>query len=166
MLNEIPEQFVEGINEAAEQSYEDTLVITEFVGTGIYYNPSVSYLLTRLEMMLTFGDIPPDGKLDVHVSSDYGLKPSDIELSSASLVPKKLQADWNEIRVEPVSLVKGRSYWLIINPNRCRTALIKARKGSESTFCVKRAEKWTEAPDEFKHGSVMVRFYGKILPVS
>jgi len=165
MINEMPEQFVEGLNEAAEQSYEDTLVITEFVGIGILYVPSLSYLLTRLEMMLAFGDIPPNGKLDVHVSSDYGLKPSDIELSSASLVPKKLQGDWNEIRVGPVSLVKGRRYWLIINPNRCRTALIKARKGSESTFCVKRAEIWTKAPEEFK-GSVMIRFYGKIIPVS
>lgn len=166
MINEIPEQFVEGINEAAEQSDEDTLPITRFAGIGIQYTPSLSYLLTKSEIMLTFGNIPPNIKLDVQISSDYGDKPSDIELSSASFAPRKVYGDWNEIALKPVSLVKDRKYWLIINPNRCPTALIKPRIGNKCTFYVKMGERWTTPPAEFQDGSVMVKFYGKIIPVS
>lgn len=167
MINEIPEQFVEGINEAAEQSNEDALAITQFAGIGIRYIPFLSYLLTKLEIMLTFGDIPPNIKLDVQISSDYGDKPSDIELSSASFTPKKVYGDWNAITLKPVSLVKHSTYWLIINPNRCPTALIKARmRRNTCTFYVKRGERWTTPPAEFQDGSVMVKFYGKIIPVS
>lgn len=166
MINEISEQFVEGFNEAAEQSYEGNLVITRFAGIGMQYTPSLSYLLTRLEIMLTFGEIPPNSNLDVQISSDYGDKPSDIELSSASFAPKMARGDWNEIALKPVSLVKDRKYWLIINPNRCPTALLQAKTGDECTFYVKIGEKWETPPAEFKDGKVMVKFYGKIIPVS
>lgn len=166
MINEISEQFVEGFNEAAEQRYEDTLGITRFAGIGIAYTPSMSYLLTKLEIKLTFGDLPPDSNLNVQICSDYRDKPSDIELSSASFVPKSIYGDWNEITLKPVSLVKNRKYWLTINPNRCPTALIQAKTGDECTFCVQIGEKWETPPAEFKDGKVMVRFYGKIIPVS
>ena len=165
MINEIPEQFVEGFNEAAEQPYEDAIEITRFAGIGIQYTPSLSYLLTKLEIMLTFGDTPPKRNLNVQISSDYRGKPSDIELSSASFVPKKAYGDWNEIALKPVSLVKHRRYWLIINPNRCPTGLVQAKTGDEYTLCVKKVERWA-TPEEFKGGKVMVRFYGKIIPVS
>jgi hypothetical protein len=176
MINDLPEQFVEGINEAAEQLYDEAIDITRFTGVGIQYTPSLSYLLTKVEIMLSFGNIPADGMLDLQVSSDYGDRPSDIKLTSVSFKPKKVYGDWYEIAFNPVSIVKDRKYWLIINANRYQTALIRAKTGNDCTFSVRRGEKWrtltkTSAgmaiPEEFIGGkAIMVRFYGRIIPLS
>ncbi|MGB5926457.1 MAG: hypothetical protein WBH01_10320 [Dehalococcoidia bacterium] len=165
MTNGILEQFVEGFNEAAEQSYEDAIEITRFAGIGIEYTPSVNYIPTRLEIMLSFGRISPKRNLTVQISSDYRGKPSDIELTSGSLAPKKEYGDWNEIELKPVLLIRDRKYWLIINPNRCPTALIQAKTGDEYELSMKQGERWV-TPEGFKSGKVMVRFYGKIASVS
>lgn len=168
MLNELfPVHFVEGLNEGAEPSGEGTIVITSYSGTGLQYIPTVSYILTRLEIILTFGEIPEGAEIRVNLCSDYDEKPSDIVLGSGSFVPEKgVLGGWQEVTLKPISVIRNRKYWVTIHPNRCPTALIRAEKGQGSVLSVKTETRWKTPPERVKVGEVMLRFYGIILPIS
>ncbi len=167
MLDELfPVQFVEGLNEGAEPSEEDNIVITTYSGFGVQYIPSLSYSLTRLEMMLTFGNFREGTQITVELCSDYDEKPSDIILSSGSFVPKVVYGGWKEVTLKPVSVIKKKKYWVIVHPNGCPTAFMKADKGKGYALSVKRDAKWRTPPDNLKEGEVMLKFYGRILPLS
>lgn len=169
MLDEIcPVQFVEGLNEGAEPSDydEDVIVITSYSGFGIQYAPSLSYILTRLEIMLTFGDIPEGAQIRVDLYSDYEDKPSDIVLSSGSFIPKVVERGWKEVILEPVAVIRGRKYWVTIHPNRCPTVVSEAKKGHGFMLSGKRDEKWRTPFDDIEKGKVMLRFYGRVVPIA
>ena len=167
MLDELfPVHFVEGLNEGAEQFYEDTMVITRYSGTGIQYTPQVSYVMTKLEIMMTFGDLPPKARIGVNLCWDYDEKPSDIILSSGDFVPKTAHGGWCEVTLKPISVIKGRKYWVTIHPNGCPTALIRAEKGRDCLLSVRTERKWEAPPEEVRYCKVMLRFYGRILPFS
>ena len=170
MLDEIcPVQFVEGLNEGAESSEEGTIRITQFSGFGVQYIPSLSYSLTRLEIMFTFGDIPEGAEIRVDLCSDYDEKPSDIVLSSGSFPPKTPYAGWREVMLKPISVIRNRKYWVTIHPNRCPVALIEADKGQGYILSGKRDTRWkTPSVDNVlvEKGKVMLRFYGRVLPIS
>lgn len=167
MLDEIcPVQFVEGMNEGAELSDEDTIIITEYSGFGIQYIPSLSYILTGLEMMLVFGNFREGTQITVEISSDYDEKPSGIILSSGSFVPKVLYAEWREVTLKPVSVIRNKKYWVVVHPNRCPTGFVKADKGKGYVLGGKRDAKWRTLPDNLKEGEVMLKFYGRVMPVA
>lgn len=168
MLDELfPVQFVEGLNEGAEPSDEGTIVITSYMATGLQYTPQVSYVLTRLEIMLTFGDIPDGTQMRVDLCSDYDEKPSDIVLSSGNFIPEKgALGGWQEVKLNPVSVIRNRKYWVTIHPNRCPIAFIKAEKGQGFELSVKTDNRWKIPPDHVKVGEVMMKFYGRILSIS
>lgn len=167
MLDELfPVQFVEGINEGAEPSNKETIVISNYSGTGLQYIPKVSYSLTRLEIMFTFGNIPEGAEIKVDLCSDYDEKPSDIVLSSGSFPPKTVYGGWREVTLKPVSVIRNRKYWVTIHPNRCPTALIRAQEGQGCLFSVRTDTRWEIPPDTVKEGKVMLRFYGRVLPIS
>lgn len=167
MLDELfPIQFVEGLNEGAEPSEEDSIVITRYSGFGIQYIPSLSYSLTGLEMMLVFGDFREGTQISVEISSDYNEKPSDIILSSGSFVPKVVYGEWREVTLKPVSVIRNKKYWVIVHPNGCPTSFVKADKGKGYILSGKRDAKWRTPLDSLKEGEVMLKFYGRILPIS
>lgn len=167
MLDELfPVQFVEGLNEGAEQLDEETIVITQYLGIGLQYVPQVSYSLTRLEIMITFGDLPKEAQITVGLCSDYDDKPSDIVLTSGSFVPKGVYGGWQEVILKPVSVIRGKKYWVTINPNGCPTALIRAEKGKGCLLIVRMGKKWKAQPEDIKDGRVMLKLYGRILPLS
>ncbi len=169
MLDEIcPVQFVEGMNEGAELSGEDSFVITSYSRVGIQYIPSLSYSLAGLEIMLVFGDFRKGTQIAVEISSDYDGKPSDIILSAGSFVPEALYAEWREVTLKPVSVLKNTKYWVTIHPNRCPTALVVPKDGKDYTLSVKPGinSKWETPPDDTENHKVMLRFYGRILPIS
>ncbi len=81
MLDEIcPVQFVEGLNEGADLSDVESVVITYYSSVGLQYIPKVSYSLTRLEIMLTFGDFLEGAQIRVELCSDYEDKPMSASL--------------------------------------------------------------------------------------
>lgn len=167
MLDKLfPEQFVEGINEGEEYLDDTMFEITDYLGTGLQYIPKTSYSLTRLQVILTFGEIPKDTQIRVDLCSDYNGKPSDIVLGSGSFVPKGVHIEWQEVAFKPISLIKKWNYWITIHPNGCPTALIEAQKGQSLVLSVRRGNKWSILPAELKEGKVMLRFYGRILPIS
>ncbi|MFC1865954.1 hypothetical protein ACFLYB_04510 [Chloroflexota bacterium] len=167
MLDKLfPEQYVEGINECESFNYdENPIVITQFLGTGIQYIPKTSYSLTRLQIVLVFGELPQDASIEFNLQSDYGDEPSDIVLRSANFVPVEVGAGWKEIKCEPVSLVKGRKYWLAIHPKGCPTVITQAVKGDNIPISFKALNRWKKSPDVAK-GKIMLRFFGRIFPVS
>ncbi|MFC2067306.1 hypothetical protein ACFLUO_09750 [Chloroflexota bacterium] len=166
MLDELfPVQFVEGINEEAELPDEKVIVITSYSGIGLQYVPKVSYSLTKLEVVLTFSDIPQGAKIRIDLNSDYNGKPTnDIILSTGSIIPEGV-GGWQQVNLQPVSLIKGRKYWVTIHPNGCPVALIKTEKGKSVTLSVKAEDRWA-TPTEDIRGKVMLRFYGRIFPTS
>lgn len=167
MLDELfPEQFVEGVNEGEEQPDETTIEITHYLGTGLQYIPKTSYSLTRLQVILTLGEIRKDTQIRVDLCSDYNGKPSDIVLGSGSFVPKRGYGEWQEVVFKPVSLIKNWNYWITIHPSGCPTALLQAQKGQSLVLSVRSLNKWGIPPAEPKEGKVMLRFYGRILPIS
>ena len=167
MLDEIcPVQFVDGLNEGAEPSGGDSIVITKYSGTGIQYIPKVSYSLTKLEMMMTFGYLPQEAQIKVNLCSDYDERPSDIILSSGSFVPKSVYAGWYEVTLKPVSVIKNKKYWITVHPNGCPTGLIRAGKGESCLLSVMTDNRWAAPPEDIKDGKVMFKLYGRIFPVS
>lgn len=169
MLDEIcPIQFVEGLNEGADLSDVDSVVITYYSSVGLLYIPKVSYSLTRLEIMLTFGDFLEGTQIRVELCSDYEDKPGDIILSSGSFVPKEVYGGWREVTLKPVSVIKNMKYWVTIHPNGCPTAFIAPKKGKDYTLSVKTGtnSKWETPPEDVNSRKVMLRFHGRIFPVS
>lgn len=172
MLDEIcPVQFVEGVNEGEEQLDETTIEITHHLGTGLQYIPKTSYSLTRLQVILILGETilgetRKDTQIRVDLCSDYKGKPSDIVLGSGSFVPKRGYGEWQEVAFKPVSLIKNWNYWITIHPSGCQVALLQAQKGQSLVLSVKSLNKWGIPPAEPKEGKVMLRFYGRILPIS
>ncbi len=167
MLDELfPVQFVEGLNEVAEPSDEDTIVITRYLGAGIQYIPQVSYILTRLEIMLVFGDFQKEAQITINVCTDYNDKPSDIVLSSGSFVPKSVYQEWREVTLKPTSMIRNRKYWVTIHHNGFPTGLVRAEKGKDWLLSVKRDKRWGAPPEDIKDGKVMLRFHGRILAIS
>jgi len=169
MLDELlPVQFVEGLNEGADVSDVDSIVITSYSSVGLQYIPTVSYSLTRLEIMLTFGNYRKDAQIRVELCSDYQDKPSDIVISSGSFVPKTLYGAWREVTLKPVSVIRNTPYWVTILPNGCPTAFIAPKEGKDYTLSVKASinSKWETPPEDVNNRKVMLRFYGRILPIS
>lgn len=166
MLDELfPVQFVEGLNEGAELSDINSLVITGYSGVGIQYTPSLSYSLTKLETILTFGNSLDGAEIKICIYSDYKDKPSDIQLSSGSFVPKKVYGEWRIVTLNPISIIKGRRYWITIHPNGYAVAFVIPKTGQNSILSFKKFKKWEALPEYAEGGKVMFKFYGRILPV-
>ena len=169
MLDEIcPVQFVDGMNEGAETSDVESIVITTYSCVGILYIPKVSYSLASLEMMLGFGDFQKGAQINVELCSDYEDKPSDIVISSGSFDPKTVYGGWREVTLKPVSVLKNMKYWVKIHPNGFPMAFIAPKEGTDYTLSVKPGthSKWETLPEDVSSRKVMLRFHGRILPVS
>ncbi len=167
MLDELfPVQFVEGLNEGADPSDEEAIGITGYLGTGIQYIPKVSYSLTRLEMMMAFGDLPEEAQIEVNLRTDYDERPSDIILSSGSFVPRSVYGEWHEVTLRPVSVIRNNKYWITIHPKGCPTALIRAEKGESYLLSFRPDRRWKARPEDIPDGKVMFKLYGRIIPIS
>ena len=169
MLDELcPIQFVEGMNEGAETSDVESIVITCYSRVGILYIPKVSYSLTSLEIMLTFGDYQNGAQINVELCSDYEDKPSDIVISSGSFDPKTFYGGWREVTLKPVSVLRNMKYWVTIHPNGFPMAFLAPKNGTDYTLSVKTGtnSKWETPPEDISSRKVMLRFHGRVFPVS
>ena len=169
MLDEIcPVQFVEGMNEGAVTQNVETIVISGYSLIGLPYTPKVSYSLVRLEMMLTFGQFREGAQIEVELRSDYDEKPSDIILSSGSFVPKRVYGEWREVTLNPISVLRNTRYWVTIRTGGCPTAFVAPKEGTDYELSVLAgvSSKWEIPPEDVKNRKVMLRFHGRILPVS
>lgn len=169
MLDEIcPVQFIEGMNEGAETSDVESIVITRYSCVGILYIPKVSYSLTSLEIMFTFGEFLEGTQITIELCSDYDEKPSDIILSSGSFVPKEVYGGWREVTLKPISVLRNTKYWVTIHPTGYPTAFVAPKEGKDYTLSVKTGtnSKWETPTEDVNSRKVMLRFYGRIFPVS
>ena len=168
MLDEIcPIQFVEGMNEGAETSDVESIVITTYSCVGILYVPKVSYSLTSLEVMLTFGQFREGTQIAVELCSDYEDKPSDIVLGSGNFAPKELYGRWREVTLNPISVLRNTKYWVTIH-HGCAAAFIAPKDGKDYTLSVKTgaSSEWKTLTGDVGSRKVMLRFYGRVFPVS
>lgn len=165
MLDEIsPVQFIEGVNECAEAA--DTYINTmNYSGVAIEYIPKVSYSLKKLSIFLTHQEPLDGGKYKVALCSDYKDNPSNIPLSKGAWVSSGKLGEWQEVELEkPAVVVHNNKYWLTIDLDRGNIGLPMATEGDESALRF-RGEKIWRTDDRFKTDKVMLRFYGRVLPI-
>lgn len=165
MLDEIsPVQFIEGVNECAEAA--DTSIKTmNYSGVAIEYIPKVSYSLKKLSIFLTHQEPIGGGKYKVALCSDYKNNPSDIPISKGEWVSSVKSEEWQEIEFEkPAVVVRNKKYWLTIDLDRGNIGLPMAIEGDESALRFRGKKKWG-TDDMFKTDKVILKFYGRVLPI-
>lgn len=172
MLDAIcPIQFIEGINEGGEfeKEFEEACISARnYSSLSIQYNPKLSYSLAKLEILLAYGEMPPESKISVTVRSNYDDKPSDMVLSHGTIVPKKRHSlvwDWEEIELQPVVLLRNNKYWVTIDTAHGFFGIVTAKVGDEPVVKVRIDTKWTPYGDSPK-SRIMLKFFGRVLPTS
>ena len=165
MLDDIcPVQFIEGTNEYAEAG-DDYINTRGYSGVAIEYVAKTSYSLKKLDIFLTEQAPVDGGKYKVALCLDHDNSPSDIVLSEGAWARKEIFGDWQEVELDkPVVVVCNKKYWLTIDLDKGSIGLPIAKEGKESTLRFRGLKKWT-THDIFKTDRVMLRFYGRILPI-
>ena len=173
MLDEIcPIQFIEGINECGEYVQKSVIGMQSYPVMAIEYIPKSSYSLTKLEICLFLPPrVPEEKTIRVALYSDYNGNPSDIVLTEGTFVPnfskEKHQFIWQEIQLSPVVVSPNNKYWVTVYPQPLSIALVDADEGVDSTLRVKKNNnKWDTLPNHIKESKVMLRFYGRVLPMA
>lgn len=168
MLDEIcPVQFVEGINECAKASEEEYINTMGYSGIAIEYEPKLTYSLRRFQIFVILAESSPEGfQHQVALCADHKNNPSDIVLSKGTWVSETgyIQG-WQEVELEPVVVIRGKKYWLTIDLNERRIDLPISKEGEVSALRFRGGKKWI-THDIFKTDRVILRFYGRILPIN
>jgi len=166
MLDEIcPVQFVEGVNECAEAT-DDYINTMEYSGVAIEYTPTLSYSLKRVDIFLTHQQPSNENKYKVALCTDYGNKPSDIVLSKGEWAWRDVLGDWQRVELEPVVVTCNKKYWLTIDLDKGNIGLpiAQGEEAKEVSLRFRGEYKWV-IHGKFKKDKVMLRFYGRILPI-
>ncbi|MBA7604142.1 hypothetical protein ES703_11261 [subsurface metagenome] len=166
MLDEIsPVQFIEGVNEYAEPLEDQGINTRGYSGVAIEYLPKLSYTLKKLDIFLKHKEPPHEGKCKVALcTSDPKGNPSDIVLSEGGFAWKQTLGDWQQVELEPIVVRPSNKYWLTIDLDGGYIVLPIAKEGDESALRFRGKERW-RTHDLFKANKVMLRFYGRVLPV-
>lgn len=157
-----PVQFIEGRNKFAE--YGKTLDVDR--GIYVEYIPKVSHCIYRLDMFLEWAGLiirPQDNRLVIY--ADYLDHPTDIVLTEGNMrfdMGEAPSQGWRTVEMNyPVVLIAHKRYWLSFVDPETEFKYCVAAKGDEIITKLKDGEKW-ETKDEL----LMIRFYGRILPLA
>ena len=176
MLDEIcPVQFIEGINECGKCNTQNFLDIQGYQFVAIEYNPESTYCLTALEILIDHSPALGAREFDIALHSDYDGRPSDIILSRGKLATKVNSesvgtqfvrfVDWGKVDLNPVVVIRSSKYWITTRPDGRQLSLATAVDGDTTNMMAAESGKWR--PDKlFSDWKCMLRFYGRILPVS
>jgi hypothetical protein len=168
MLNDIcPIQFIEGINECAKIA-DDYINTKEYHGVAIDYCPKLTYSLNKFDIFLVHQQMPTGDKYKVALCSNYDDKPSDILLSQGEWACGQERLNvWQEVELEkPVVVIRGNKYWLTIELGTGNIGLpIAVGEDVKETTLKFQGHKLWVSNTRFKTGKVMLKFYGRVLPV-
>ncbi len=169
MLDELcPIQFIEGINYYEKYDLGDLVYMSSYNELAIQYKAEKSYCLTSVEPFILTNASTQEIEVAVKLYSDYDENPSDIMLSSGSLTPqipreKAYLHKWQGVALKPVSIIRGNKYWLAIS--NAQICLQVAEKGVDCVLKARGETKWF-SPKDNPTSKIMLRFYGRVLPVT
>lgn len=168
MLDEIyPVQFVEGINHFEEFIDDQFIKTTGFSRVAIQFIPKLSYSLNAIEVfMVVEYQSHRESSFEVAVCPDFHDHPGNIQITEGTWVASEQQLAWQTMSFQkPVVVINSKKYWLTINLDSRRIGLVIAKQGDETPLRVAGAQRW-RAEDSLKPQRFMLRFYGRILPLS
>jgi len=169
MLDELPSQYIEGINENVELHIDDDhiIVMRSFKKIAIKYTPKISSLVSHINLPILNND--KECIVPASIYSDYNNNPG-VQLlgdeNSSIQTTNPFAADWQSINLQPVVLVSGVSYWLVLNIESGVWVLPVVTNVSEpiaTPVRISRENRWTYYRNENEY-PIMLRAYGKVLP--
>ncbi|MFC2003447.1 hypothetical protein ACFLV4_05845 [Chloroflexota bacterium] len=168
MLDEIcPVQFIEGINENGKIERENFIQIRGYQNVAIRFTPNRTFLLSRLEICLVWGNFNKQEEYGVKLCSDYKNNPTDTVLREGKLVfdVTKSGYGWCIIDLnEPIVVFARNNYWLCFDSYDALFSLLKATEGDEILFREYTGSDWFgESTDKYRF---MFRFYGRVVPIA
>jgi len=172
MLDDLfPVQFIEGINECAGYTVDDDYILSmsNFVKTAIEYKPTISSILSRVDILiLTTEQTEANKRINASIYSDYHGSPSDIPLRVIDTFQMQVpgegyQVYWQEIKLTPVVLVCNIPYWLVLDVDQSAWAFVLAKDGKQTNLLVKKDKRWKDFKEP-ANTKVMVRFFGRVIP--
>ena len=178
MIDEIcPVQFIEGINQYAEYDTKNFLDTQSYLSIAIEYRPKFTYCLAQIEILAGYIAVLGVGEFEVALYPDYEGKPGNIILSRGTLAidiseeVARMQSgriyDWQTVEFNPVVVIRDNKYWIVINPEGKKLTLCTAVAGEPTNMMIRDEGQWrTDQIFVFGSWQCMLRFYGKILPVS
>ena len=156
-----PVQFIEGRNKFAESAKASDISNSAY----IEYVPKVSYSISRMDIFIAWSGESESRNNRLVIYADYLDHPTDIVLTEGNMAVKADEPDgqgWRTVEMEqPVVLIAHKRYWLRFTDIKTAFVFCVAEKGDEITVKTKSGDKW-----ETKNGILMLRFYGRILPVA
>jgi hypothetical protein len=158
-----PVQFIEGRNKYAEPDGKPSDISPE---AYIEYVPRVSYSIARIDMFLAWtSKIKEDQNNRLVIYADYLEHPTDIVLTDGNMRFEEGEypfENWRTIEIpQPVVLIAHKRCWLrFVNPET-EFVFHAGAKGDQIVTKSKANDKW-----ETKSDVLMLRFYGRILPLA
>ena len=169
MINELfPVQFIEGINEFARFDTSQSLQANDFGGgIAIAYTPRLNYSLCRIDIVAeVHPELLAQDRIKFSIRVNHDEKPSDITLSNGKFSQELSNTYRQTIKLDsPVVLFVGRKYWLAFERTGDEYLVFPIVLGDvKSELRFKGGSKWV-VENAFKTWSVVVRFYGRIVPI-
>jgi hypothetical protein len=157
-----PVQFIEGRNKYVEPEKPSEISPTAY----IEYVPRVSYSLARVDIFINLAAAVSEHQDNRFVIyADYLEHPTDIMLTEGNMSfepgEQPLQS-WRTIEIaRPVVLIAHKRYWLQFAENKTEFAFVSGSKGDQIVTKSRPDKHW-----ETKSDVLMLRFYGRILPLA
>lgn len=175
MINDLPIQFIDGINESAEEIVSSLHLLEmeqRYKAIAIKYTPKFSAILSRIDLPILNGDEIFEVRASIY--SDYnglpGVQLTDDALSKIQLTGHRI-VEWQSIEMNPATVVSGKVYWFILYVNYASFSLLQAEdRGFTAKTSLKilysQKDRWEDylKDDNDKSLPLMLRAYGKILP--
>jgi len=161
MSDDLPTQFIEGINENEEPG--TPLTIGDY-GCAIRYEPTIKYLLDRVEIYAD-GQLLDEKREHVFtLYTDHNSLPSNNSLASGKLIipAEESKSDWFDINLEPkVVVFPNRVYWLATMDHPLTFNFGRAKEGMDVPIVANVTSlAWNDA--DIRHKFIL-RFYGKAI---
>jgi hypothetical protein len=166
MLSELdkmcPVQFIEGRNKFAEPAKASDISTEAY----LEYVPKVSHSVARIDIFIGWSTkIRANQNNRFVIFADYLDHPTDIILTEGNMSfekGEKPSADWRTIEItQPVVLISHKRYWLQFPDSKTKFVYYIGSKGDQIVTKYKLNAKW-----ETKSNVLMLRFYGRILPLA
>ncbi len=156
-----PVQFIEGRNKFAEPDKTSDVKPNAYVE----YIPKVSHSIARIDVCINWPVSNEDHDNKIVIYADYLDHPTDIVLTEGSIwfmANEPPSKGWRTIEItKPVVLIAHKRYWIQFSDKENKFSFCAASKGDHIITKVKSNNKW-----ETVDSSLMLRFYGRILPIA
>ncbi len=159
-----PIQFIDGVNEGATPKQEEFIYIQDYAWVAIQYSPNTTFSLSRIDLYLVWTELQEQVKYDVKLYTDYEDNPTDIILSEGELTFDATESGFGWCSIElnkPVVVFSNKKYWIGLESDRARYALLEAEKGAGVAMRMGVDNVWSSGSGRLYE--FMLRFYGRVL---